>query len=89
MKRTNIKKLPRNFGSATDWYNYENLVEVEAKNPCSYCGGKMAPIAFFVAVEEEDYNPMRDYNSLVWITVENAGPFASEETAREFAVANY
>lgn len=85
MKRYEIKKDARNFGSKADWYNHKNLSAVNAANPLHPVGGKMWPAAYFVVVVETVYDPMRDYSPCYDVREAIAGPFATETTATEWA----
>ena len=88
MKRVRVEKMARDFGVLADWYNHENVAAVEAADPRRYCGGRMFPAAYFVVVEENVYDPMRDFNPHYWAAVEYVGPFADEEAANGYAKAN-
>lgn len=85
MKRVRVEQMSRNFGCKADWYKHENVAEVEAANPVYRCGNKWFPAAYFVVVEEQCYDPMREFNCHYWATVENIGPFASEAAAKAAA----
>lgn len=85
MKRARVEKMGRNFGCKAEWYKHENLAAVEAVDPRQYVGGKMWPAAYFVAVEEYVYDPMRDFNPGYWAAIEHIGPFADEAAAKAAA----
>jgi len=87
MKRFTVKKDSRNFGVNAKWYNHENVERVEAENPTNYCGGRMWPAAYFVALEEWQTDEMREFNPSRWVAIGFAGPFATESEANDWGMA--
>ncbi len=87
MKRTRVHEDARDFGVKADWYNHENLVEVEKVNPTRVVGRKRFPAAYFVAIEEWQTDPMADFNASEWVRIETVGPFATKKQAAEWAKA--
>ena len=84
MKRNRVELMSRDFGCKAAWYKHENLAAVEAADPRHCVGGRMWPAAYFVVVEEQVYDPMRDFNPCYWVTRENVGPFATKEEAENW-----
>ena len=83
MKRYEIKKQSRTFGSNCDWYNKQNLESVETANPTYPCGNRRFPAAYFVFETEQVRDEMRDFNPNYKVSRPVAGPFASENEAQE------
>lgn len=82
MKQAKVIKDSRNFGVKADWYNHDNLQYVEAANPTRVVGNKVWPAAYFVRVDEWVRDEMFGSD---WQTVAYAGPFATEQWAKDWA----
>lgn len=81
-------KTNRDYGSLCDWYNHENLVNVEAANVTRPIGKRPAPAAWFVEEHEWHYDEMRDCEAYYETRKPVAGPFVTEDEANEWIATN-
>lgn len=88
MKRYEVKKDSRDFGKNCDWYNTNNMNEVNEMNPTRIVGHKVWPAAYFVEVVETVRDEMRNFNPVYTVHKAVAGPFGCEVTAREWVAAH-
>lgn len=81
MKRYEVKKNARNFGYKCDWYDEEQLKEVEAVDPRHMVGGKSWPAAYFVEKVETVKDEMFKLDTYRFVV---AGPFSCEAAAQKW-----
>lgn len=88
MKRYEIAEDNVRFGCLCKWYITENVAAVKAAKNVKHYYGATFFAAYFVRTVETVFDEMADLHPVYDVHETLAGPFATQEAAREWMAAN-